>query len=520
MPDTKLSLRERIKGWLRTDGISDADLDTMTDDLVEVVGDDAGDAGDDAAAADPPDDGTGDGADDGARMGDKPDDDDDDDDMDDDKRSKSGDQRTMTRAEWRRLAREEAKREMAKQRSGRYGDVNVVPNPVMTLERDGEAGLSVGSLIRVQVNRSAFSRTASRELEWMERSEYMPQDMSAVAVIPFEFLSRYTPMSRAKNRERQVALRDTPPERVRAAITTAANVGYGTIATEVDLENSQAWLYDRAPVLDMFSVRTGAMGEQKYFYGDNDAADRPSPGEYGEGNAVTESSPKLVNFSRLPVPVSDQFPISSSLIASATVPIDSVILGGAERLVSERVVRNVLSGPFTGAAFATDAQAMQDGLTDAGITNRNYGANDAAFDRDDIVAVEQALRELNPMGDKLVWITSVGFETLARNERVGGTEAVRFVAERNTGSLFEGIMNPSPGGMGVPYVSSTHLGRTGYTNPAYLIMGSQVVVCFWGGGIELIVFNNPAKNAVDYGFRVHANVAVVNPNNGYSTRQG
>ena len=275
MTTPKLSLRDRIKGWLRTDGISDADLDTMTDDLVEVVGDDAGDAADPDPAdstdtADPPDD-------DGSRMGDKPDDDDPDDD-DDDKRSTSGEQRTMTRAEWRRLAREEAKREMAKQRSGRYGDVNIVPNPVMTLERDGESGLSVGSLIRVQVNRSAFSRMASRELEWMERSEYMPQDMSAVAVIPFEFLSRYAPMSRAKNRERQVALRDTPPERIRAAITTAANVGYGTIATEVDVENSQAWLYDRAPVLDMFSVRTGAMGEQKYFYGDNDTADRPSPG--------------------------------------------------------------------------------------------------------------------------------------------------------------------------------------------------------------------------------------------------
>ena len=485
----------------------------MADDLVEVIGDDAGagDAGDDAATADPPDDGTGDGGDDAARMGDKPDDDPDDDDDDD--------KRTMSRAELRRLARAELKREMAKQRSGRYGDVSIVPNPVMTLERDGEAGLSLGNLIRVQVNRSAFSRQASREMEWMERSEYMPQDLSAVAVIPFEFLSRYAPMSRAKNRERQVALRDTPPERVRAAITTAANVGYGTIATEVDLENSQAWLYDRAPVLDHFTVRTGAMGEQKYFYGDNVAAQRPSPAEHGEGAAVTESSPRLVNFSRLPVAISDYFPISSSLIASATVPIDSVILGGAERLVSERVVRNVLSGPFVGVDFATSASAMQDGLIDAGITNRDYGAADANFDRDDIVAVEQALRALNPMGDKLVWITSTGFETLARNERVGGTEAVRFVAERNTGNLFEGIMNPSPGGMGVPYVSSTHLGRTGYVNPAFLIMGSQVVVCFWGGGIELIVFNNPAKNAVDYGFRVHANVAVVNPHNGYSTKQ-
>ena len=476
----------------------------------------AADPPDDAAAADPPDD-------DGARMGDKPDDDDE----DDEERSKSGDQRSMTRAEWRRLAREEShqireavKVEMAKQRSGRYGDVHIVPNPVMTLARDGEDNLSIGNLVRAQVNRDVFSRQGSREIEWMERSEYLPLDMTAKAVIPFEFLSRYAPMSREKNRARQAVLRDTPPERVRAAMTTASNVGYGTIATEVDLENSQAWLYDRAPVLDYFTVRTGAMGEQKYFYGDNDTADRPSPGEYGEGAAVTESSPKLVNFSRLPVPVSDQFPISSSLIASATVPIDSVILGGAEALITERVIRNVLSGPFVGASFATSTTAMQAGLIDSGVSNTNYGANDAAFDRADIVTVEQKLRAQNPMGDKLVWITSVAFETLALNELVGGTSSIRFVAERNTGSLFEGVMNPSPAGMGVPYVSSTHFGRTSYVKPATLLMGSQVVVCFWGGGIELIVFNDPGKNAVDYGFRAHANVAVVNPANAHSTRQG
>ena len=524
MPDTKPSLRERIKGWLRTDGITDADLDTMADDLVDVIGDDAGtgDAGDDAAAADPSDDGAGDRADD-----DPDDDDDDKDDPDDDKRSGSGKERSMTRAEWRRMEREEAKKQAIRQRSGRYGDVNFTPNPVMTLARDGEEGLSVGDLVRVQVNRNAFSRQGSRELEWMERSEYVPQDMSALAVIPFEFLSRYAPMTREKNRERQTALRDTPPERIRAAITTANNVGYGMIAVEVDLENSQAWLYDRAPVLDYLTVKTGSMGEQKYFYGSNTAANKPTPGETGEGGAVAESSPQLTNLSRLPVPISSQFPISSSLIAMGNMPIDAVILGGAEALVSERVVRNVLSGPYVGATFAEDAEAMQDGLMDAGITNVNYGADNAAFDRDDIIAVEQNLRALNPMGTKLAWITSVGFETLARNKRIGGTEAVRFVAERNTGSLFEGIMNPSPGGMGVPYVSSTHLGKTvagppavSDVNPAFLIMGSQLVVCFWGGGIEVIMFNNPGKNAVDYGFRVHANVAFVNPHNGYSTRQG
>ena len=453
----KPSLKERFKNWIRTDGIPEQDVDTMADELVDVVAE--------------------------SRAADDDDDDEDMGDYDDDEK-----ERSATRSERRRNAREVAKEMQQQQRSARYGEVNIVPNPVMTLARDGEDGLSVGNLMRVQMNRAAFSRQGSREMEWLERSEYSPQDPSALAVLPFEFLSRYTTMTRESNRKRQASLRDTPPERVRAALTTANNVGYGMISVDVDLENSQAWLYDRAPVLEYLSVKTGSMGEQKYFYGSNTAANKPSGGEYGEGGTVTEESPQLTNFSRLPVPISSQFPITSSMLAMGDMPIDSIVLGGAEALIRERLVLNVLSGPYTGASFAEDTDAMQDGLIDAGITNRNYGAADANFDRDDIIAVEQALRAQNPMGDKLVWIISVGFETLARNERVGGTESIRFVAERNTGDLFSGIMNPSPGGMGVPYVASTLLGRDGFVNPAYLIMGSQMVVPIWGGGIEVIMF--------------------------------
>ena len=122
----KPTLKERVKSWLRTDGISDADLDTMADDLVDTIGD----------LADDPDDG--------------------------EERSASSDWATRTRGmtpqQRNRLAREEANQEMAKQRSGRYGNVNIVPNPVMTLARDGEEGLSSKRLFQAQLNRDAHSR--------------------------------------------------------------------------------------------------------------------------------------------------------------------------------------------------------------------------------------------------------------------------------------------------------------------------------------------------------------------------
>ena len=180
---------------------------------------------------------------------------------------------------------------MLQQRSANYSDVNIVPNPVMTLARDGEEGLSVGNLIRVQAQRSTWSRAASRELEWMERSDYLPHDARAIATIPFEFLSRYATMGNERNIARQTALRATPPEQVRAAITTGATVGGGTVGVSLDVENSLAWLYDRAPVMEHLTVIPGVTGEWQTFYGSNTAANKPSPDPVEEGGAVGESSP-------------------------------------------------------------------------------------------------------------------------------------------------------------------------------------------------------------------------------------
>ena len=389
----------------------------------------------------------------------------------------------------------------------------------MTLGRDGEEGLTVGNLIRVQAQRSAWSHAASRELEWMERSEYLPQDAQALATVPFEFLSRYVPMRNERNVQRQIALRATPPEHTRAAITTGANVGGGTVGISLDVQNSLAWLYDRAPILEHLTVIPGVMGEWQAFYGSNTAADKPAPDPVAEGAAVGESSPKLTRLRRLPVTIADRFPISSALLAAATVNIENIALMGAENLVREHLVRQVLSAPGVGAAFADVTNAMSSGITHSGLNSTNYGAADANFERDDIVAVEGTMRANNPVGERLVWIISTGLEDLARKKRIGGTESVRFVAERNSGSLFEGIMNPNPGGMGIPYVSSTHLGETGVTNPGVLLYGSASIVPIWGGGIDVIVFNDPNNAADMYGFRLHANHAFVNPNNGERIKQ-
>ena len=470
----KQTLKERFKGWLRTDGIDDADLEVMADQLVDIADDD-----------EDPDDGA------------------------------------ATPAERRRRTREQVKLENGKMRSANYGNVNFVPNPVMTLARDGEDGLSSKRLFQVQMNRAAHSREGSREIEWMERSEYQPFNPGCSAFLPFEFLGRYEPMFTARGRERQTRLQNTPGEQVaasyRAAVTTAANIGSGFIPVNVDMDNSLAWLYDRAPVLEYLNMQVGLRGEWKWFYGT--AANKPTPVPVVEGGAVAESSPRFTELTRKPIVIADQFPISSSLLAMAP-NTEQFSTEGARMLVQERLMREVLSGPNTGAAFAAESNGISSGLIESGITHDNYGAAVTDFGREDILTVEQNLRDQNPAAGEMVWIISTDLEKAARGTRVGGVDSVRFVAERMENMIDMGYMNKIADGTGTHYVASTHLGKASVSDPGILLVGKYSVVPVWGDGIEVIVFNDPELAGQRYGFRMHANHVLINPHNARGIRRG
>ena len=93
--------------------------------------------------------------------------------------------------------------------------------------------------------------------------------------------------------------------------------------------------------------------------------------------------------------IADQFPISSLLLAMAP-NTEQFSTEGARMLVQERLVREVLSGPNTGAAFAVATNGIASGLIESGVTHDNYGAAVTDFGRDDILTVEQNLRDANP----------------------------------------------------------------------------------------------------------------------------
>ena len=395
--------------------------------------------------------------------------------------------------------------------SARYGGIGFIPNPAMTLNKHGEEGLSVSRLVKGIVFRNHGGiKESSREMEWMERSGFGPDEHSlgATGTIPWPFLARYGHIEskRLKEQGQRAAL---------SISATGAGAGGGTLSTIVDPENSMAWLYDKAPVLEKFATIPGVRGKYQFFYGSNTTGEKPNANEYAEGAAFTEGSPTFEEVELSPVTLGVTFPISSAMIAADHVGIMSIVEQGTEMLVKERLVRNVLSGTGTGAAFAVNANAMT-GLMNASLTNTGYGANNAAFGRADVIDAYFDLIENKAEGSGLVWVLSTGLGKLAADKRVGGTESVRFVFEKSGGgdSPYEGMMEP-----GVPAVISTQLGKASTTNPGVLVYGSRVVVPIWGSGIDVIVFNDPTKGAIDLGFRLHANTRIVNPENGVTIAQ-
>ena len=115
------------------------------------------------------------------------DDDKDDDDPDKDRGRSTrtpGQTATMTRAQIRRAAK--AKDKLA--RSGKYGNIGINPNPGPSRNKAGDAGMTVGAMMRSALSGGA-SKTGYRELEVLEEC-HISYDRDHL-VIPWDFLAEY-----------------------------------------------------------------------------------------------------------------------------------------------------------------------------------------------------------------------------------------------------------------------------------------------------------------------------------------
>ena len=401
---------------------------------------------------------------------------------------------TMTRAQIHRAARDKNKQA----RSGKYGNIGVNPSPGPSRNKHGDAGMTVGAMLRSALTGGA-SKSGYRELEVLEenRISYSRDHL----VVPWDFLAQY-------GRHAQKVERKLPswePKEIQAGyvrqvydvigsdghvrtITSASSSGAGAVGIDLDVARSQLWLHEVSPVLGYMNPVMGVNSEYQIFIGNV----APTGSEVTEGGAHTENNPTVTRLRRTPTIIHYPWSLSGNLSAMDEVGLGSLFENGVQGLILERATRAILSGPNTGNNFAANANSF-DGLFASGVNLVAFGANaDASitgFDRAVVTAAESQLRKNNATGDNLFWILSNAMVEVAVDKRIGGTDAIVFLAQRDPEKFREGLIGGTAAGLGSHYVESGELGRphsTSYKRTAIGVVGfgSQMVPIFFGQGIE------------------------------------
>ena len=493
------------------------------------VADADADGGGDAAGADAGADAGGDAAGEG-RMDD--DDKDDEKDDDDDRQAggstgraaaAGGQAATMTRAETRRAAREKDK----KARSGNYGNIGINPNLGPSRNKVGDAGMTVGNMMRSALS-GGVHKEGYRELEYLE--ERHVQHGRDGLVVPWDFLATYG--RNAEKIERKFEKDGWEPKRINAGYveekyevmgpdghlrTITSTNASGIIGVDLDISRSQMWLHEVSPVLGYMNPVMGVNSEYQIWYGNV----APTGSEVPEGGAHTENTPSLTRLRRSPVLIHMPWSLTGTMLAQDAVGMGALFENAVEGPFMELIIKAMLSGKATGADFAANANSF-DGLFASGGAATTFGATAntsiTAFARTVVTDAESAMRTNNAMGEGMFWILGTPMIAAAVNARVGGNQAIVFLAQRSVDGFREGLIGGTTLGLGTKYVESNLLGRA--TTKAYarsavgvLGFGSQMVPIFFGQGIEFRVVRLTNTTNTNYSFQTAVNFALVNPNN-------
>ena len=446
------------------------------------------------------------------------------DDDDDRGRSTRTPGQTMTRAQIHRAAREKDK--LA--RSGKYGDIGINPDPGRSRNRDGDAGMNAGNMLRSALTGGSF-RAGHRELEYLEERNISFGREGTV--IPWDFLASTGRHAEKIERDMGTAKAWSPKViegrnvttkfdrmgqdgHVRTLTTSGASGGVGI---DLDVSRSQMWLAEVSPILGLMNVAMGINSEYQVWYGGTAI----TGSAVAEGGAHTENDPTLTRLRRTPVVLHMPWSVTGPLDALDAAGLSSLFEAAAEQLILEQVLRQVLSGPNTGADFAADTNSIT-GLWGSGIVHTGFGAaadtEVSKFQRPIVTAAESLLRTNNAMGTGLFWILAGPMATAGVDERIGGASAVIFLLQRSISSFREGLIGGSVIGMGTPYVETNQLGVTNgeavrRDGIAICGFGSQMVPILFGQGIEFRLLRDPSETGVQYSLQVPMNYLTVNPLN-------
>ena len=419
-------------------------------------------------------------------------------------------------------------------RSKRFNPNVIIPNPALSRDKHGDDGMHVGRMIQAAMLGGRHTKAGSRELELL--SELKVEYSSERMVLPFALLARcgrHADKIKARRaagertrqksveaagyfREGYTVIGDDGGERSIVSSSTGAGAGGGALPVRLDVDRSQMWLYETAPVLAALNPRMGIQGEYKAWYGST----APGGGFVGESGSHTATNPALTEIIREPKTIHFPWSVSNSFIAMDANRVASLFEEAVEGQLMNLVTKTMVSGPNVGANFAADTLAFN-GLLNSGIGEVSYGAALANFDRAAVIDAEQQLLLNEAIGSDRVWLLSLDVEGEALNQKIGTLHnGVMYLAEQIRPYMGR-IGGEVPGageGEGTPYVSSglighadgTALNRTAYTALGY---GSQALPLFFGDGIEFRVFRPTSATRVDFSLSAEVNFALINPAN-------
>ena len=415
-----------------------------------------------------------------------------------------------------------------KGRSKRFNPNVIIPSLALSRNKHGDEGMDVGRMIQAAMLGGRHAKAGSRELETLDEMgiPYSAERM----VMPMSFLARYgrhadnikarqakgeswrqKPIQAGYFRDQYNVVGPDGRERSINSADTGTGAGGGALPVLLDVANSQMWLYETAPVLAAMNPIMGIRGEYKAWYGSTS----PTGGFVTEAGTFTEADPALTEITRKPKTIHYPWSVSTAFEAMDSVGVASLFENAVEGQLMNLVTKAMASGPNVGADFAADTNAFN-GLLNLGVTETSYGAALTNFERADVITAEQALRVNQAMESGLVWLMNVVLETAARQKRIGGTEAIVYLAQ-STGP-YMGRIGGTVIGEGTPYVSSNFIGhadtaalnRTAYAAVGY---GSQALPLFFGDGIEFRVFRPTSSAKTSYALLAHCNFALINPKN-------
>ena len=388
-------------------------------------------------------------------------------------------------------------------------------------------GMTVGAMLRSALT-GGTSKNGYRELEVLEEN-HIAYDRDHL-VVPWDFLAEYgrhaakverkLPSWEAKEIQagyvRQVYDTIGKDGHVRT-ITSAGSSGAGAVGIDLDVARSQLWLHEVSPILGYMNPVMGVNSEYQIFIGNV----APTGSEVAEGGAHTENNPTLTRLRRTPTLIHYPWSLSGNLSAMDELALGSLFENGVTGLILERATRAILSGPNTDSSFAANANSF-DGLLASGINLVAFGANaDAsitAFDRAVVTAAESQLRKNNAMGEGMFWILSNSMVEVAVDKRIGGTDAIVFLAQRDPDRWREGLIGGTTAGLGSRYVETGELGRphgTAYKQTAVGVLGfgSQMVPIFFGQGIEFRIIRLTSSTNTNYSLQMALSYVQANTKN-------